>query len=97
MTHSTDSTSKTQVTTLTKNQRATIDRLMVKYPAITPESVRYHYEHYHYARNWFVTIEIDPEAYYNVLPITRCDHAHTADIKAKAVRAYIASKQGGAQ
>jgi len=83
--------------TLTRNQRAAIDRLMVKYPTITPQHVRSHYEHYYYARNWFVWIEIEPGQSYPDTTITRCDHAYTAGAKAKAIRAYIAEKLGGAK
>lgn len=79
------------VKSLTRNQKALINDLLVKYPHITPASVQYYYDHYNYARNWFVCIEIHPEAYPRFQTITRCDHSHTAQAKVKEIRAYIAA------
>jgi hypothetical protein len=87
----TESVSLSQVKIpLTKNQKAAIDRLMIKYPNITPADVRSHYEHYYYSRNWFVWIEVEGGHHDTDTTITRCNHAHTAAAKAKVIRAYIA-------
>lgn len=92
----TDSASLSQVKIpLTKKQKAAIDRLMVEHPTITPMDVRSHYEHYYYSRNWFVWIEIESGDCNTTTTITRCDHSYTAGAKAKAIRQYIASKNGG--
>jgi hypothetical protein len=81
------------MTGLTKRQKTIIDRLLIKYPAISPTDVRSHYEHYHFARNWFVWIEIVPGHYNFEATITRCDHLSSAAVKAKLIREYIEQKK----
>lgn len=95
MSNSIVSPTQSQDTKLTCNQRAAIDRLLAKYPTITHMSVSTQYEHYNYARNWFIYIEIDPEAYHKFVTITRCDHSWTAATKAQAIRRYIEEKRAG--
>jgi len=74
---------------LTAKQKAKIDQLLTQYPTIEPTDVRSHYEHYYFARNWFVWIEIEPGHYNFDATITRCDHSYTAAVKAQAIRCYI--------
>jgi hypothetical protein len=81
------------MTDLTQRQKATIDRLLIEHPTITPTDVRSHYEHYYFARNWFVWIEIEPNHYNFDTTITRCDHSYTAAVKAQAIRRYIEERQ----
>lgn len=78
---------------LTQRQKTIIDRLLIEYPAISPADVRSHYEHYYFARNWFVWIEVVPGHYNFEATITRCDHSYTAAVKAQAIRRYIEDRQ----
>ena len=95
MSNSIVSPTNRQVNTLTKNQRALIDRLMERCPHISPADVHHSYEHYCYARNWHVFIAETPDLYRHLTIVTRCDHDRTAKEKVLAIRAYIASKRGG--
>lgn len=94
----TDSATLSQVKSpLTKKQKATIDRLMNEHSGITPESVNAFYQNC-YMYGWHIYVETEPAGEYTsprLEVITRCDHKHTAKAKALAIRAYIASKQGG--
>jgi hypothetical protein len=78
--------------TLTKKQKATIDRLLNECPGITPESVNAFYQNC-YMYGWHIYIETKPAGDYSpreLEVITRCDHKYTAKDKALVIRAYIA-------
>jgi hypothetical protein len=81
------------MTKLTAKQQTAIDQLLEKYPTIDPTMVRTHYEHFCFARNWFVWIELEPGHYNFDTTITRCDNSWTAAGKARMIREYIAQRK----